>query len=135
MQNPWLDLPSEPPYVLPCDRLPVEVFNRSTASKDLKINLRLRPDPFLGRPDAPIVVLALNPGLSDQDAASHRRPEFRRRLLSCLRHETVEYPFYYLDPEEHGPGTRWWCRAVGALMEKTDRRVLARELSCLEFFP
>ena len=55
--------------------------------------------------------------------------------MSCLRHDSVEYPFYYLDPAEHGPGTKWWCRAAGALMKESSRAALARELSSLEFFP
>ena len=135
MVNPWRELPTKRPFVLPCDRVSVDLFNRSTKRDALRIETSLLPEPFTGRPDAPVVVLALNPGLSEEDARNHRKAAFRQRLLDCLRHEATNYPFHHLDPIEDGPGARWWLRTMGAVMAVTGRETLARKLFCIEFFP
>lgn len=60
-QNPWQGLPPSPPYILPDDSVPVVAFNLKS-TEVTKYDLRLFPEPFFGRPDAPVVVLMLNPG-------------------------------------------------------------------------
>lgn len=67
MQNPWLDLPRTPPYVLPIDAEAVARFNES-AKDHGRLLLELLPYPRLGDPNAPIVLMSLNPDLSDGNA-------------------------------------------------------------------
>jgi hypothetical protein len=53
--NPWQELPHSPPYVLPDDRAPVAAFNLKS-TETTKCDLNLFPEPFFGRPDAPVVI-------------------------------------------------------------------------------
>ena len=70
--------------------------------------LHLPPLPFQGSPDAPIVLLGLNPGHKDADEANHITPEFRETNFRNYRHDpTLEYPLFFLDPELNGR-----CRAA-----------------------
>jgi hypothetical protein len=132
--NPWADLPAIEPFVLPCDRLTVEAHNTIAAPAE-RLDLRLMPEPFMGRPDAPIVLLALNPGLSSRDLRAHRRPEFQARVRSCLAHGSDQYPFYYLDPSQRGPGVDWWRRVAGSLVEQFGAEAVADRMLCVEYLP
>lgn len=134
MQNPWVHLSSRAPYVLPSDRRFVDMFN-DRASPGLHIDTTLLPEPFVGRPDAPVVLLGLNPGWGPSDAEAHRRSVFRKRVFACLRHEISDAPFYYLTPGADGPGERWWRRSLRRLLEDVSRETLARHLLCVEYFP
>src|SRR5688572_19533734 len=136
MVNPWARLPSEPPFVLAEDRLSVETFNEQNRKRlDRQIRTELMPEPFIGRVDAPLVILALNPGFSSRDASAHARPEFRSAVRRCLGGAPMPYPFFHLDPTIEGPGWDWWKLALKELLEGYDRATLARSILCLEFFP
>jgi hypothetical protein len=80
MRNPWLELPHQAPYVLADDADAIERFNRTASARRQAdrtwLHLELLPEPFLGDPAAPIVVLSLNPGYSPDDAAWHAGPTF-----------------------------------------------------------
>lgn len=52
--------PSEPPYVIPADRPLLEAINAS-ARPEHCIHWELLPEPFLGDPQAPVLLLSLNP--------------------------------------------------------------------------
>ena len=77
--NPWLALPSRAPYVLPEDRSAVERFNR-TAAAPVRLETSLLPEPYVGRVDAPVVLLTLNPGVSPGDFALHTDSAFQQRV-------------------------------------------------------
>jgi hypothetical protein len=81
------------------------------------------------------VLLALNPGWDPADAAWHRKPSFRRRVLACLRHDTSDSPFYHIDPTHDSPGRRWWTKNLRHLVSEAGEEVLARRLLCVEYFP
>jgi hypothetical protein len=134
VRNPWLQLPERPPYVLADDQALVDVFNRN-ASVDHAIHVKHLPEPFLGRPDAPLVVLGLNPGHNPLDYRWHIEPEFVRRSRANLVHGKLEYPFYLLDPALQPPGNRWWTRKFRRLIEATDLESVARSVLCVEYFP
>ncbi len=136
MENPWSRLGSLPPFVLPEDWLAVDVFNQLNAHKPRRlIHHELMPEPFIGRTDAPVVYLALNPGFSENDSEQHGRPEFRKRLRRCIEGEPGEYPFFHLDPAGHGPGRSWWERTLGSLLRDVGPACVAQSFLCLEFFP
>ncbi len=95
-ENPWHHLPAKPPFVLPEDKAQVEAFN-AKASPDHFLRLDLIPEPFVGSPDARIVLLGNNPGVKNDDTAGYRRkPAFANRMRSNLVHRlSDEYPFLY----------------------------------------
>ena len=81
--NPWLALPSSPPYVLADDALPLQQFNRDAPDAQ-RFELSLFPEPFFGSASAPVVLLALNPGVNPDDYATHNEPT-RGHVTSTLQ--------------------------------------------------
>lgn len=138
--NLWRRLPETRPFVLPVDADAIERFNWK-AKEHVKVDLNLLPEPFIGRFDAPIVLLNLNPGWSSDDARWHRSPGFSRRLWANLKQERSPYPFYLLNPSqkqdfgEYSPGGKWWHNRLRVLIEHVGSlEAVARGLLCVEFF-
>ena len=116
--NPWHRLPHEAPYVLASDRLAVEVFNES-APPHVRLHVETCPEPFFGALDAPIVVLLLNPGVSDDGQYD---PELHATVTGA---QTSDEHFYI-----HADN-RWWRKLVRALAEH--RSNVARHVLSIEF--
>ena len=131
--NPWTKIPDANPYVLESDGRSIEKFNRRATARTL-IHLDLLPEPFLGNPDAPVVLLNLNPGYSDQDILAHTEPGFMKRCRENLIHAASEYPFYLLDPGLKSPGGAWWNQRLGPVMNATSREAVAQRVLCVEYF-
>ena len=134
ISNPWLDLPEEAPFAFAPDLDAVDKFNGS-ANSDTMIRLELLPEPFLGDPSAPVVLLALNPGFSPDDITHHRQPDFINLARQNLRHEKNQYPFYLLNPDLTAPGQIWWKRKLSHLIAEKGQDVIAQRIFCIEYFP
>lgn len=137
LSNPWLDLPSSPEYVLPCDRATVDVFGvNESIDSPARLVTDLLPEPWVGSLDAPVILLGLNPGFDPGDYVWQAAAAYRARLLACLVGESQGYPFYHLAPGATGPAALWWRRALGPLLSRypSEERVRNR-LLCLEYFP
>jgi hypothetical protein len=134
MTNPWQRLPLQPPYVLPEDAPLIHAFN-ANANQDAVIYLELIPEPYLGSPDAPVVLLSLNPGFSSDDPQHHQDPRFAERSRDNLLHRKSEYPFFLLDPAITAPGNRWWTRRLGPLIREYGLETVAQRVLCVEYFP
>lgn len=111
MRNPWADLPDEPPWVLPIDR---DAVRRATGRVGLRADLL--PEPFVGDPDAPVVVLMKAPGVGPgDDLAAHGRPAFQ--ALVRRSHQATSGAFHPLEPAAAGtPSSAWWRRVLGPLI-------------------
>lgn len=121
--------------MLACDREVVERFNaRAREGRREHVLLRLQhlPEPFLGRPDAPVVLLNLNPGFSDTDDEWHGNPTFAANLRANLAHEMRPWPFYLLNPEFPSPGHGWWRTRMRELIEATSAEAVAQHVLCVE---
>lgn len=132
--NPWLGLPEEAPFVLPQDQRAVERFN-SRAKDEHRVIVDLLPEPHIGTLDAPVVLLNLNPGFSQEDYEVHARAEFKAALLRTVRGEPSPFPFYYMDPDQEGAGHRWWQQRLRPLIEATSIEAVANRVLCVELFP
>ncbi len=135
MQNPWCHFTPEFPYLLPEDYQPVMAFNK-TAEEVHKIHYELLPEPYLGRPDAPIFLLNLNPGYSELDLPFYEKEQVVEMWRRNIRHEPLDYPFYLLEPSiaaESGP--QWWEKKLKALIQRVGRRTVANQVCCIEYFP
>ena len=98
IDNPWLQLTSKSPFVLEIDREQVEAYNAKLSKGDSRyVRLDLIPEPFVGNPKAPVVLLGLNPGYDDSDDEFYRQNEAACRLN--LAHAPQQYPFYLLNPD------------------------------------
>jgi hypothetical protein len=134
MTTPWYDLPLVPPYVVPADAEYVDAFN-SLAKPETLLHLALLPEPFLGKPDAPVVLLGLNPGYSVDDEPHHCDSSFIQRSRDNLPHGESKYPFSLLDPAVTAPGNKWWTRKLGALIRQFGLEAVAQRVLCIEYFP
>jgi len=134
LQNPWGALPRHQPYVLPEDQRAIEVFNRE-ARHSSRIDTSLLPEPWVGDVAAPLILLAQNPGTSEDDHAQLASAGFRDRVLACHAQATCNYPFYYLHPAAEGPGFRWWSVTLKALLSSCGRERVARGVVAFEYFP
>jgi hypothetical protein len=136
MENPWLDLPLTGEFVLECDRAAVENFNQ-TARPEHRLRLDAFPGPFLGNHEAPVVLLTLNPGFSEQDIVTEAHNMGWNH--ACLKHEYLDYPFFLLDPliaELDGP--KWWYQRLRTIIERygpEGRRFVANNILNVEYFP
>ena len=145
--NPWDGLSPSEPLVLASDCLAVEVYNERAQERghlQHLIHTNLIPEPFFGPFDAPVVVLLLNPSVSEQDAQAHADPALRERLLANLRRDAPEerqQAHVHLTADIAYPGADWWGDAVNRLTrEVIDGRRLTREriatrLLAVQFFP
>ncbi len=132
--NPWTALPQKPPFALPDDLDRLSLF-AARSRPEHRFDFGVLPEPFIGRPDAPVVLLGLNPGFDPRDEEVHARPEFAGALRANLAHEASEYPFYLLDPRLPSPGQEWWTRRLKPLIQGTDRKRVAQNVLCIEYFP
>jgi len=94
------------------------------------------PEPFLGRKDAPVVVLLGNPGYSERDHIWHDRPEFRAAIRENLTHQRTAYAHPLLDPAfSEASGSLWWTGGLRRLIEATDLWTVADNVLILEALP
>ena len=136
MQNPWLDLPFEPPYVLPQEEEAVSLFNAS-AGETHQFHCELPPEPYLGNPEAKILLLNLNPGFSTHDAAFYAYEHVRQVWRKNLLHEDLRFPFYMLDTAipQHTAGPKWWSKKLKEPIKLAGREAVAHKFCCIEYFP
>jgi hypothetical protein len=84
--NPWVDLPSEPPYIAPVDTSGLlKVGKRADG-----LRFDVIPDPYFGDINqAEIVVLPLNPGFEDADLlVNMQRDEYVTQNRLSLKHKS-----------------------------------------------
>ena len=129
--NPWIALPAKTPFVLDCDALAIEVFNRN-ASSGYKIHDSLIPEPFFGSFRAPVVVVLLNPGVNDRDARAHRRSGLREQFSKISGARVLTFRTFILIPitailEPSGGGAR--------SAQCNSDKVIARSLLGVQYFP
>ncbi len=136
MNNPWLTLPLQPPFVLETDKEQVELFNRR-AKPAYRMRTDLLPEPYLGDPaGASIILLNLNPGYSPNDHVFYSDSGRRQACLNNLAHAATDYPFYLLAPRlREFSGPNWWHQKLRRLVEGTSLEQVAKRVCCIEFFP
>jgi hypothetical protein len=137
MDNPWKELGDASPFVLPSDKPKIDDFNRRYANNARRmLRLDIRPEPFIGNFEAPIVLLFLNPGYTAADQQLHVHPEGQALWRVNVLQESTSYPFYMLDPRvAWAPGAYWWRRTLNKLIALADLETVARSVLCVEFFP
>jgi hypothetical protein len=136
MFNPWHHFtPKGKCLVLPADQDRVLEFN-AQADPYHRIHTDLLPEPYVGSPDAEIVLLNLNPGCSLKAGERDEPKRLRKAWGKNLLHRETEYPFYPLDPDLQDTSiARWWRGALGDLLEEFDASLIAKHLFCVEFAP
>ena len=135
MDNPWLQLPDGPPYVLPEDEKVISGYNcRLDRNDPRRVELDILPEPFLGYHDSPVLVLLANPGSDPGD-----REMFGRQWVDKANRESLRAPggapIYSLAEEvADTPGGGWWRSATkGLLAPGRDYSCLAQKILVVEF--
>ena len=104
------------PYVLPEDAATIVAFNANVAPHHI-VHLEVVPEPYLGDPNAPVVLLNMNPGYVDDDRTVHLDRHFNNAARSNLLHGHASWPLYLLDPSlPDSPGREWWRRKLSAVI-------------------
>ena len=130
MLNPWNKLPTTPPYILDIDKSLVENY-KAKFNEDTELHFELLPEPFLGNPLAPVVLLNLNPGY----ITFHQEPKFIKLSRANLNHQLLEYPIFLLNPSLSAPGRYYWEKKLGSLIRNAIKEVVANNVLCVEYFP
>jgi hypothetical protein len=135
-KNPWRHPFAEPPYVLPGDKEFVDAFNVKVGDGSrsyLHIDT-LIPEPFIGDPQTPVLLLSNNPGVGKQTSL-RLQPDFIERVRKNLRLEKSAYRFFYLDPNF---AAKWWLRKLKSLVDKfgnEGREIVANSICNVVYFP
>ncbi len=134
MKNPWHKLPDREPFVLEQDRPFVEQ-HKAKAKPEYFIHTNLLPEPFLGNPNAPVVLLNLNPGYNDKDL-DFQDERFTELSQDNRLHRGGGYPFYLLNPEiENTLGYKWWDSRLRELIKACGRGCVAQNVLAVEMMP
>jgi hypothetical protein len=134
-ENPWIHLPTEPPYVLPKDKEVVELFNRSADARHVLQVDKLLPEAFVGARDAPVVLLSNNPGFKDEEVAAKQDAAYCLRMRRNLIHESADYPFCFLHPDFIKSGNVWWKQRLKPLIDRFGDRIVARSVLNIVYSP
>lgn len=136
MENPWLNLPNESPFVLPVDADDAERHNRHPAvlrNPAGSLNLRLMPLPFVGNQAAKVLLLTLNPGDKPGDEAIQSTYQYKSLYIQNLRHETG---FFYIDEKlPDCPGKSYNLRQLKALIQTVGLRKVQEQVFLAQFLP
>ena len=133
--NPWVDLPTSPPFVAPLDA-PLLSGVSSRLQGRFALQLDLLPQPWTGSiHTAEVLMLALNPGFSEIDRVELKDHDYAEQWRHALTFRT-RTPFYFLDPAfQSTGGFRWWHRRLRELIEVVGLEAVARKVMCVEHFP
>jgi hypothetical protein len=133
--NPWQHLPEKPPFVLPDEEPAIRSFNaKATPNRFLHVT-EVLPEPFVGTPLAPVVVLGNNPGFSEKGLSLRQNPAFMARMRANLLHTPSDYPFVHLAPDFTRPSKGWWERKLNHLLRHFGNEVVSRSILAVEYFP
>lgn len=135
IMNPWTLPFAQPPFVLPTDAPLVNAFNLKAGPKRFLQVEHVLPEPFIGNPKAPVVLLSNNPGFGKAAGNIKMEPFFQKAMRANLRHEEVEYPFFYLSPEMTERGEKWWRSKLKCLIREFDLKTIANAVLNVVFFP
>jgi hypothetical protein len=108
IRNPWHNLPSSQPYFLPSDdEFVLKHNNQLPETHQIKHNVL--PEPYLGNPNSPIILLNQNPGYAEEDIPFYKQKHVLELWRKNILHEPMNYPFWLLDAtlDPSVGGTRW----------------------------
>jgi hypothetical protein len=134
MLNPWLNYSFESSAIHSKDSDLISQFN-AKAKSEFKYSDVLLPDPYIGSLNSKLMLLALNPGLSENDFYVHKDNNYIKHHYKNINQTETEYPFYYLNPNLHCPGSDWWHKKLKWIIGDLDLKNIASKICCLQLTP
>ncbi len=141
LSNPWHDDAGERRFA-ECDTQWLAAYEsrlQGLAKGDpglFRFHLNLFPEPFIGDPGAPVVLLSLNPGYKPGDERAHTCEPFRTLAQRNIEHKFDKYPFFALDPRIHDtPLARWWSTTLRDVLARSSPLAVARNVFAAELYP
>lgn len=144
MDNPWIKLEDEKPYVLDIDKKAIDDFNKK-ANENYKIRLNNITTPFAGDfAKAKILLLQLNPGSEIppglEPTENHEfliYKNLKDDIFKSIRHKDMKYPFYWLNPEYRMTGGfKYWVRMFSShIKNENDYLKISNKICCVQYFP
>ena len=118
-------------------------YGDTKKDKDFKIRLDFIAEPYFGNLNANIVLLAGNPGISqdEQEKELYKKdPQFKKDIIKyhkegCM---SIDYPYYYFnDDYDKYPGNKWAKSRLLNLKEESnlDWKELSKKFLYLQYFP
>ena len=134
-QSHWHSLPDKAPFVLDHDLPAIFRFNQKFEPR-FHYDLNLYPEPFVGSLSAPIILLALNPGLSERDYQVHAD----EHLLETIRNSALQSPlcsrhYYLTDSFSSTPGGEWWRAKLRWLTDDLGMEAVSTAMCCIQLYP
>jgi hypothetical protein len=127
VNNPWADLPTAPPFVAPADAALIDQHPRPAAS----LQLDFLPSPYLGKPDADVYMLMLNPGGRHDDLSYGA--EFVEERRRALRFESSRC-FWPLNPAIRGSEAhRYSTTRMRALIDAVGEDRVAERMMWVQY--
>lgn len=174
MNNPWTVLANQlrdgtistSCIALDVDKPAIEKFNKKIDSKENEdkekqiVHLEQLPEPFIGNPEAKVVVLNLNPRYDEEETKNYQDTNEEQadnyKKIKLLRELTIsnwehglndaDYPFYPLNPKfDASIGiAKYWSGAFKSLLQEVGkagysaeeaRKKVAQNIFVVECFP
>jgi len=86
--------------------------------------------------DADILVLALNPGFSQGDAAVHSTPVYQRLWRSNIAQTIDDFPLFLIHPDlKDTPCHAWWTKNLRHIIGLFGERHVAQSILAVQLFP
>lgn len=136
MDNPWLQITKDD-FIPDVDKDEVKKFDDRRRVEHTKIHTELPPEPYAGRKDAPVVLLALRPSYHPLDHIYMcDNADFAASMQRTRAFEEQDYPFYHLNKKYRGnPGLEFWEERLEQPLQELKHRACSQGFLLLQLFP
>ena len=135
--NPWVDIIKSSNKIFSEDLEYINKFNEKFKNTDFEVKIDLYPEPYIGSPQASIILLNLNPGFSVPDYNFYRNEYAFNAWMKNISHQPQQYLFYLIDPQlkKLECGYSWWTKKLKEPIDKWGIEKVATNFCCIEYFP
>lgn len=152
VENPWMGV-LESNIFLERDKKIIERFNLNLKQKlnikledhDYYIHPDLLPEPYMGNPDANVILLFANPGYGKNERTDYGILGFKEAIINNLTHSKSKYPYYYLNPDFRHPssneelkytdGGKWVRQRMGEIIDEIGAEALSQKIFTIQLHP
>ena len=135
MTNPWTDLPTIAPYVIPQDYQFLKNIPWKNEDK-ARYRFEMYPVPYIGNPkQAEVYLLSLNPGFKINYKEEIINTEFVEQAKNSLTF-TSNPPFYFLDSRfSKTDGYKYYYARLRQIIDHVGIEKVSNKIMCVEYFP